>query len=361
MKRALSAPFPTRSRRATLAGIGLLLTLLGTSSSPPARAQAPAVPAPAAAEPSKPAGRLGQARSWGYQLQMLKIEPLAASPYDVLVIDYSRDGSDEGALTPAELAQLKAKPDGSRRIVLAYLSIGEAEAYRYYWKWTWGGRWYTEWIGWLIGPQWLRSGNAEWGGNYAVRYWDPRWQEIIAGPGGYLERIARAGFDGVWLDKVDSSIEAVAKARPTAQDDMRGFVARIARRGRELQPGFLVVPQNGEELLSDATYRATIDGIGKEDLLFGEFAEKKPNPADVIARRIGMLKQLTTEGKPVLAVEYVDDAGLIAEARRTLTSLGFIAHFADRDLAALRIGDTPPARASDKGEARRAKARKDAP
>jgi len=38
-----------------------------------------------------------------------------------------------------------------------------------------------------------------------VKYWDKEWQQIIYGtPGAYLDRILKAGFDGVYLDLVDA-------------------------------------------------------------------------------------------------------------------------------------------------------------
>ena len=298
----------------------------------------------------RPANPLAAARSWGYQLQGPKVAALAASPYDVLVIDYSKDGSDDEALTAADLDKLKKKPDGSRRIVLSYLSIGEAESYRYYWKWAWGGKWYSDLLlGWFFAPSWKGPLNLDWIGNYATRYWQDNWQQIILGNGGYLDRIQKAGFDGVYLDKIDSSIEDIAKGRASARDDMRTFVKRIAERGRAANPGFLVVPQNGEELLTDAGYRAVIDGIGKEDLLYGELKEKQANPPEIVAKRVGLLKLLTAERKPVLAVEYLDDPAAIAAARKTLTELGFVAHFADRPLDNLRVGDLPGKRVSSGG------------
>ena len=293
----------------------------------------------------RPANPLAAARSWGYQLQGPDVRTLAASPYDVLVIDYSRDGSQEMAFTAEDLAILKKKPDGSRRVVLSYMSIGEAESYRYYWKWTWGGTWYSDWLlSWIFAPNWKGPLNADWGGNYATRIWQDNWQQVILGTGGYLDRILRAGFDGVYLDKIDSSIEAIAKNQASAQDDMRTFVKRIGERGRAANPGFLVVPQNGEELLTDAGYRAAIDGLGKEDLLYGEMNEKQANPAPIVAKRIGLLKLLTADGKPVFAVEYLNDAAAILAARKTLTDLGFVAHFADRPLDNLRVGDLPGGR-----------------
>ena len=304
-----------------------------------------------AADTRTPGEVLRGAKSWGYQLQRPDVARLSASPYDVLVIDYSRDGSEAERFTPAELARLKVKPDGSRRVVLAYLSIGEAETYRFYWHWTWGGRWYTGWLGLLLAPSWIGPANAEWGGNYAVRYWDPGWQAILLGTDGYVERIVAAGFDGVWLDKVDSSIEPIARRRKTAQNDMRALVAQIAGHGRKLRPGFLVVPQNGEELLVEPAYRAVIDGLGKEDLLYGEFHDREANPEEVIEKRIALLRLLAGEGKSILAVEYIDEPARIDAARRRLSEVGLVPHFADRPLDNLRVGDYPPVGRPPRSEA----------
>ncbi|MFM9940397.1 MAG: MJ1477/TM1410 family putative glycoside hydrolase [Hyphomicrobiaceae bacterium] len=305
-----------------------------------------------AGDPTR-AQRFVAARNWGYQLEHLDPARLATAPYDVLVIDYARDGAEETALTPAELAAIKRKPDGSQRIVLAYMSIGEAETYRYYWNWTWGGSWYGRLLSFAFAPRWLGRENGEWGGNYAVRYWDDGWQRIILGDGGYLDRIVRAGFDGVYLDKIDSSLEAIGEDRPTAKADMRTFVARIAERGRRLSPGFLVVPQNGEELLDDAAYVALINGMGKEDLLYGEFKDQVANPRDVVARRSAQMAPLRVAGKPILAVEYLDDPKAIADARRILSQLGYVPHFGDRDLSRMRFTDVSDGAAAQKRKSKR--------
>ena len=282
-------------------------------------------------------------RSWGYQLADLDPARLAASPYDALVIDYSRDGSEAGRLSPADVQMIKRRPDGSRRIVLAYLSIGEAETYRYYWQRQW-----TDWgfiPNFWSAPGWRSSQNGAWKGNYAVRYWDPQWQAIILGQGGYLDRIIEAGFDGVWLDKVDSSVEPVAKGRDSAKEDMITFVRRIRERGRKANTNFLIIPQNGEELLADPGFRAVIDGLGVEDLFYGEGKPGVENDPKSVARRRGLMSLVVADRKPVLAVEYIDDTARIDEARRQLATLGFVPHFAERKLATLRLGDYPTAEA----------------
>jgi len=79
--------------------------------------------------------------------------------------------------------------------VLSYMSIGEAEDYRYYWQPTWN----------TSKPEWLESENPDWPGNFKVKYWYKSWQEIIYGNNGsYLKKIIDAGYDGVYLDIIDA-------------------------------------------------------------------------------------------------------------------------------------------------------------
>ena len=283
--------------------------------------------------PETAARLLAAAKSWGYQLQNVDPDEIAAAPYDMIVVDYSRDGTNALALSAEEVAKLKVKPDGSRRIVLSYLSIGEAETYRYYWKWHWG---------WFFGrPDWRGRQNTEWRGNYGVRYWEKDWQNIIfSGDNSYLERIIKAGFDGVYLDKVDEYVD-MAKENPNARADMVAFVKALAERARALRSGFLVVPQNGEGLLTDAGYRAVIDGLGKEDLLYGEDKSQQPNDPESIKENVARLKLLTAAGKPVFAVEYLDAPREIEQARKRLLGYGFVPYFADRALDHMRTGDLP--------------------
>ena len=284
-------------------------------------------------EPNPAAHLLAAAKSWGYQLQKLDPNTLAATPYDMLVIDYSRDGKAALAWTPEQVDRIRIKPDGGRRIALAYLSIGEAETYRYYWKWYWG------WFFGVFAPRWLGSENPEWPGNYGVRYWQEGWQKIIfGGEDGYLERIVKAGFDGVYLDRVDEYVDMAMEKR-NARALMIAFVKALATRARALKPEFLIVPQNAEALLTDASYRAVIDGLGKEDLLFGDDVNQQPNEPKSIASNVVRLKLLTADHKPVFVVEYLNAPQEIERARKRLERYGFIPYFADRPLDSMRIGD----------------------
>ena len=121
------------------------------------------------------------------------IDAIANTNYDILITDlFFNDGT---AFTTAEVERLKHKANGGKRLVICYMSIGEAEDYRYYWQSEWKRH----------KPAWLARENPSWPGNYKVRYWDPAWQEIICGSGdSYLNRILAAGFDGVYLDIIDA-------------------------------------------------------------------------------------------------------------------------------------------------------------
>ena len=121
------------------------------------------------------------------------IESVAATNYDVVIMDlFFNDGT---AFTAAEVERLKHKANGGKRLVICYLSIGEAEDYRYYWQSSWKRH----------KPAWLSRENPSWPGNYKVCYWCSEWQEIICGASdSYLNRILNAGFDGVYLDIVDA-------------------------------------------------------------------------------------------------------------------------------------------------------------
>jgi len=115
------------------------------------------------------------------------VDALADVNVDLLIIDGEVE---DGPLTSSDVDRLRHKPNGARRLVLCYLSIGEAEDYRSYWLPEWAAD----------PPDWLLAENPEWKGNYTVCFWDASWQAIVCGQ---LERIIVAGFDGVYLDCVD--------------------------------------------------------------------------------------------------------------------------------------------------------------
>lgn len=169
------------------------------------------------------------------------LKALRESDYDVIYIDsfYNHRARPENQtpLTREEIDSLKYKPDGGRRQIIAYLSIGSAEQNRWYCQddWVWvdpanknstvsmkagkgNSTSYTPFTppeGESGAPQWLAFG---YGGNYPeeaiVQWWHPEWRDIIINGGGKyahkttgdntssIDRIIDQGFDGVYLDNV---------------------------------------------------------------------------------------------------------------------------------------------------------------
>jgi cysteinyl-tRNA synthetase len=117
---------------------------------------------------------------------------------------------------------------------------------------------------------------------------------------------------------------------------MIAFVGALAAHARGREPGFLIVPQNGEELLEDRSYRTSIDAAGKEDLLFGETRTGRANSPEEIKTKVGYLELLRKDGKPVFAVEYLEARQQIERARAELLAYGFVPYFTDRALDTLR-------------------------
>ncbi|MDG1915524.1 MAG: endo alpha-1,4 polygalactosaminidase [Crocinitomix sp.] len=122
------------------------------------------------------------------------INAIKETNYDLLILD--RDFNDEH-YTAFDIEELKWKNNGARRIVVCYMSIGEAEDYRGYWE--------KEWEKFKTSPAWLYKENKKWRGNYKVFYWMESWKNIIYGnENSYLNSLLDLGFDGTYLDIIDA-------------------------------------------------------------------------------------------------------------------------------------------------------------
>lgn len=120
------------------------------------------------------------------------IDAISNTLYDIIIIDCFYNGE---LLTSNDIAQLKTKHYITPRLVISYMSIGEAEDYRYYWQTGWDSS----------KPDWIEAENSDWEGNYKVKYWETDWQNIIYGStDSYLDKIMSVGFDGVYLDIIDA-------------------------------------------------------------------------------------------------------------------------------------------------------------
>jgi cysteinyl-tRNA synthetase len=303
-------------------------------STPTVASAAPTAPVtPSLASPAAKATVLPDVPgTWVYWLSDIVLQAIADAAPPVTVIDYSQDGGPEGAFNSADIQQLRsALPDPA--LVIAYMSIGEAEDYRFYWQDDWK----------TGSPGWLDSVNPDWAGNFKVRYWDADWQSVVFGSEeAYLDQILAAGFDGVYLDIIDAYEYFAERGRGSAEDEMVEFVTAIGEYARRQHPGFLVIPQNSPELGLRADYLAAVDGIGMESIYFGYDEQDEATEGSVTSELEEILEVWTAAGKLVLAVDYVTSPDNIAEAYELATGKQFTHTVTDVELGGLPF--PPPSR-----------------
>lgn len=260
---------------------------------------------------------------FAYQLQGYRFEKLRDSNFSLFVVDVGMAGN-----SSERVKEMKKSFDGERH-VLSYLSIGEAEDYRTYWKSAWGKN----------PPSFLGEENPRWKGNYKVKYWDPEWKGILFGsPDSLLDQILSLGFDGIYLDIVDAYQYYEERGHETAAEEMVALVKELADYSRKIKPGFGVFPQNAEELgIRFPEYMSLADGIGVEDLFYGNPKPGSASPEEWSQERITILKKWRDEGKLVLTTDYAVGDEQIHDAYRRSKSYGFVPYATDISLGTLRV------------------------
>ena len=263
--------------------------------------------------------------NFAYQLQGYRFDRLRDSGFSLFVVDVSVAGN-----SAVRMDEFREAYPGDRK-VLCYLSIGEAEDYRSYWKSEWN----------TSPPDFLDEANERWKGNYKVKYWDSDWQDIVFGsPDSLLDEILALGFDGIYLDIVDAYEYYEDKGREGAAEEMVEFVTALARYARRRSPGFGVFPQNAEDLgIRFPEYLKVVDGIGVEDLFYGNPFPGEVSPDSWTSERIETLQQWRDAGKLVLTVDYAVGDEQIADTYARSRSYGFVPYATILSLGTLQINE----------------------
>jgi len=210
--------------------------------------------------------------SWGIQLQGYEkndsLKKIQNSEKDLWVID-------PDSFTSSMVRTLRKKP----KKIIAYLSLGEAEGYRDYFK--------------SLPQDLLIEENPQWKDNFTVKFWDERWKKVVQES---LQRIQKKGFDGVFLDVIDAFDRFPDKE--TKARAMGELIEMVAQEARKTDPGFLVIMQNGlhiRRLLSDPqTLLASISAVNAENVYDSQDAE--------LLSDLAFYRQA---GKLILGLEYL--------------------------------------------------------
>lgn len=310
-------------------------------------------------------------QSWAYQIQGLDsngaIDALVQSGYDLLVIEPTRtDVSSSGFDTKGMVARLKASTghDGaSRKLVLAYIDIGEAENWR--WYWTWSAAWPAgrprppDWPSWILEPD-----PDGWSGDFPVAFWDLAWKDIVIygtqhpvdsvrNYTSVMDEVVQDGFDGVYLDWVEiyedpAAIRAAAAAGVDPNVEIVRFISEIRDYGRRTNPDFIVIQQNAADLIEDnPDVLNVVDGLGQEDTWYGGASNCAwPDPHGYGLRQdpattrdmIRLADLYLASGRKVFTIDYT--VGNAPDVYTQAAAKGYVAYCSRTSLC--RLTTTPP-------------------
>ncbi len=305
---------------------------------------------------------------WGYQIQNINeetnMEELKNSKYDMLVIEPTRtdwSSDDKNFDTKSFVSQLKQSKahDGiNQKLVIAYIDIGEAEDWRWYWTWS------TEWIEGQDKPNdWpdyiVKHDPDGWGGNYPVAFWKNAWKDIViygenqnSSPYGdynsIIDEVIRDGFDGIYLDWVeaaeDSDIIALAENEGlNAVNEMITFIGEMKTYAKSRNPNFIIIQQNAASIIDGHPELANvIDAIAQEAIWFdGDASDNwndengydNENTKDLSDYYLNYLTKYKNANIPIFNCEYANKNSEDAYDKSNLK--GFIPYCTNRSLSKL--------------------------
>ena len=258
------------------------------------------------------------------------ISELKSTDYDLIIMElYYADNP----WTLAEINDISNKDGTNPKILLCYMSIGEAENYRPYWQDEWDAD--DNGVPDDNAPEWLGIENPDWDGNYKVKYWMQDWQVIIFGSNtSYFDEIIARNFDGVYFDIVDAFEYYEEMGDESAGQKMVYFVGNLSTYAKNINPDFFIVPQNGESLVKYKGYLDLVDGIGREDIIYTGNSHNSQEEIDWV---IPFLDDFQTAGKFVLEVEYCTIPRYINNVYFYAKESGYICYVGPRDLSIVQI------------------------
>jgi cysteinyl-tRNA synthetase, unknown class len=176
---------------------------------------------------------------------------------------------------------LQTAPDGSRRLVFARLVAG---------PWSAGA-----------------VGNSE----------------VLADEAALTAALLARGIDGAFIDCRRLAAGAASSGR-AAQDELGAALVRFASGARLVNPGFTLVIENAAELAVDQRVHRVIDGVARDNLLFGMDGISRANPRTDVIAALHDLNRVKRSGRAVFISEWLADAPAAAAAGQALRELGFI-------------------------------------
>lgn len=251
--------------------------------------------------------------SWGYNIVNVNFDMIKKTSYDVVIIDLEKDGK----LIDAEtIKSLKTRADKPERQIFAYMSLGEAEDYRSYWKKEWKTN----------PPSWIGKENRIWKGNFEIKnLMQPEWLDIAKRN---IDKAVASGYDGILINGLPTT-----NPKTTVT-----FMKEIVSYAKALNPSLVIFVQDAEDLATDSQFVSLVDGVVKQGLVYSKTSDGnkgKLNPEAILKRATDNLKIFTNNKKIVFVVEFVSGPEY-KEAEKQIIANKFIPYSAPLRLDTLR-------------------------
>lgn len=208
---------------------------------------------------------------------------------------------DPDEYTAEEVLALKARG----KIVIGYLSVGEAEDYRWFFS--------------RVKPDWLQGENPNWPGHFCVDANRTGWHRLLLDT--VIPAILEKGFDGLYLDTVDT-------ASPHNFPETEPGMVALIRGIKVTFPGKILIASNANFIVE--VISSSIDALAVEDLFSYYDHEEKFYKKTSRSIRQPLIRELLSIGEkynlPIFTIDYAGptDRSLLGYAYRSSSSYGFI-------------------------------------
>lgn len=201
--------------------------------------------------------------SWAYYLKDPVLLAIETAPFSLFVIDVENENT---VFTKKQISKLQ-----KTKKVFAYLSLGDAEDYRSYWKPLWNQK----------KPKWLGNEHPLWKGNFSVQdLLNKEWLEITKQQ---LDNVISVGYDGIVISGL-------------GLPDSNKFLTKIQEYLKSKKSSLKVYVQ--DYIYADSKL---IDGVVKQGLIYNIDGSS----SKATQQELKELLKYKNEKKEILVVEYV--------------------------------------------------------
>lgn len=205
-------------------------------------------------------------------------------------------------------------------ILIAYVSVGEAETYRSYWEA-------------VKDKPWIVGENPNWDGNYFVDIRNEEWRRIVIDE--VISDIVNDGFEGIMMDTLDTA-PMLEQTLPDKYGGANKAMINFVKAIHQKYPTLYLISNNGYAILEDiAPYLSAALAEDINMMIDFEKDDYKEVPGKARLYKISVLKKVMNQHKiPVFNIDYVPrgDKRLAKQCIDESRRLGFRPYVAEKHL-----------------------------